>query len=96
MDNLMIVSTSLQKHIEIFTEVFDRFKKVNLIVQPNKCEVLKNLFGTEIRYVVRIFAFEISKKCKKNSKISRLLQTIFNWIYKNYETINQIIEKKLS
>lgn len=49
-DDLVIFSSSLQEHIEQFTEIFERLKNAHLILQPDKCEI----FNKEVCYLRRI------------------------------------------
>ena len=42
MDDVLIFSDTIEAHIELFNEVMRRLKEVNLLVQIEKCELLKS------------------------------------------------------
>lgn len=47
LDDVIIFSTSLQEHIQNLKSVFNRLRKANLKIQPDKCEFLR----TEVSYL---------------------------------------------
>ena len=46
-DNILIVTSSLEEHTQVLSEVFDRLEQFNVRLNPNKCEFYKG----EVKYL---------------------------------------------
>ena len=69
LDDCIILSRTIEGHLERLCEVFQRFKDANLKINPSKCE----FFGQKVPFLGHIVSREGTKERYRSQKLLRPL-----------------------